>query len=367
MRRFFDYYRQFEELSPEEFSRELREKRDEEKARALTEQPALDLTSAAWHEPPHAEIVNAATFALRRAVNAYPDAEAGAVREALAAAHAIDASRIVAGHGAGELMRAACHALLSGASGGEVAIAWPGWGPLPRLVHEAGGSPVPVPLGRDGAADVDALIAAAGEQTRAVALASPNDPTGAPVGAGAVRRLAAGLPDHVWILLDAALGDFGGDDLVPLAGELPRLAVFRSLSKAHAMAGFRAGYAAGDAELLARLAPVSGVSAPAQAGMTWAAVNGERYLPRRRELAAAQRDRLAAAVAGTGVAFPPGAGPLVWLSWAEHSGAELAAHLAARRIFVTPGSAWGDDRHVRAALRTDDATDRLAAALTELP
>ncbi len=131
------------------------------------------------------------------------------------------------------------------------------------------------------------------------------------------------------------------------------------------MAGFRAGYAAGDPELLERLVPISGASAPAQAGMAWAAANGERYLPRRRELAAAQRDRLAAAVAGTSVAFPPGVGPLVWLSSADHSGAELAAHLAARRIFVTPGTAWGDDRHVRAALRGPDATDRLAAALGE--
>ena len=84
IRRLRDYYRQFEELSPEEVSRQFREKRDEEKARALTEQPALDLTSAAWHEPPHAEIVNAATFALRRAVNAYPDAAATAARRSAA-------------------------------------------------------------------------------------------------------------------------------------------------------------------------------------------------------------------------------------------------------------------------------------------
>src|SRR4051794_17051457 len=60
MPRFFDYYRQFEELAPEEVSAELRAKRDAEKARALTELPPLDLTSPAWHEPPHAEIVNAA-------------------------------------------------------------------------------------------------------------------------------------------------------------------------------------------------------------------------------------------------------------------------------------------------------------------
>jgi len=378
MRRFLGYYRQFEELSPEEVSRELRQRRDDEKAQALTETPALDLSSPAWHEPPHAEIVNAATFALRRAVNAYPDAGAEALTAALAARHGVEPGQVVAGHGAGELLRAALWALLAGAREEsrppEVAVAWPGWGPLPRLVHEAGGRPVPVPLGRDGAADVDALAAAAGAGGtgfRAVALCSPNDPTGGTIDAGALRRLAGALPAGTWILLDAALADFEAPeaDLAALTGELERLLVVRSFSKAHAMAGFRAGYAvgpAGERELLGRLAPALGVSAPAQAGMTWAVANGERYLPRRREHAATERDHLAAVLAGTDFAFPAGTGPLLWLSGASLPGRELAAGLAARRIFVAPGAAWGDDHHVRVALRGPGATDRLAAALKEL-
>ena len=373
MKRFFDYYRQFEELAPAEVSRELRERRDEEKARSLTELPALDLSSPAWHEPPHAEIVNAATFALRRSVNAYPDAGAPGLLEVLEARHGVGAEQFVPGHGAGELLRATCRALLTGEGAGrEVAIAWPSWGPLPRLVHEAGGQPVPVHLGRDGAADVDALLHATGPQTRAVALASPNDPTGGTIDASAIRRLAAGLPAVAWILLNAALADFepADADLVPLTGELERLLVFRSFSKAHAMAGFRAGYVAGPSsagDLLALLAPTLGVSAPAQAGMTWATVNGDRYLERRRAAAAQERDRLAAALAGTPLAFPAGTGPLLWLSSSDHDGPELAAHLASRRIFVSPGTAWGDDRHVRVALRGPRATDRLVAALEELP
>jgi histidinol-phosphate/aromatic aminotransferase/cobyric acid decarboxylase-like protein len=242
---------------------------------------------------------------------------------------------------------------------------------LPRLVHEAGGRPRPVPLGPGGVPDVDALLAAAGPATRAVALASPNDPTGGTVGADDVRRLASGLPDGAWILLDAALADFQApeDDLTGLVGELDRLLVFRSFSKAHAMAGFRAGYAAGPegaGELLARLAPAVAASAPAVSGMTWAVANGERYLARRRAVAAEQRERLTRALAGSELAFPGGTGPLIWLSSASHEGAELAAHLAARRIFVSPGTAWGDDRHVRLALRGPEATERLTAALLEL-
>ena len=147
IRRLRDYYRQFEELSPEEISAELRERRDAERASALTEVHPLDLATPAWHEPPDAEAVNAATYALRRAVNAYPDDDAlrrGAGRPPRRRA----ADQVAPGHGAGELLHAAFGAI---AAGGRVAIAWPGWSPLPGLVHEAGGTPVPVPLTDDGA------------------------------------------------------------------------------------------------------------------------------------------------------------------------------------------------------------------------
>lgn len=118
------YYRQFEELSPEEVSRELRERRDA--ARVPVRLPELDLSRASWHEPPHPEVINAATFALRRAVNVYADPQP--LRAAVAAGHGVADARVVVGHGAGELLRAALHAL---ARGGGVRVAWPGWGPLP--------------------------------------------------------------------------------------------------------------------------------------------------------------------------------------------------------------------------------------------
>ena len=377
MRRFLGYYRQFEELSPEEVSRELRERRDEEKANALTETPALDLSSPAWHEPPHAEIVNAATFALRRAVNAYPDAGAEALTAALAARHGVEPAQVVAGHGAGELLRAALWALLARSgrgippAGGRRRLARLGTVAAARARgRRAPGAGAARPRRRRRRRRAGGR-GGGGRDVRAVALCSPERPDGRDGRRGALRRLAAALPAGAWILLDAALADFEAPeaDLAALTGELERLLVVRSFSKAHAMAGFRAGYAvgpAGERELLARLAPALGVSAPAQAGMTWAVANGERYLPRRREHAATERDHLAAVLAGTDFAFPAGTGPLLWLSGASLPGRELAAGLAARRIFVAPGASWGDDQHVRVALRGPGATDRLAAALKEL-
>jgi len=364
VRRWLDYYRQFEALTPEEVSQGLQARRREERARSLEAIPSLDLASAAWPGPPHPEAVNAATFALRRALNAYPDP--WPAREAVAARHALDPARVAMGHGAGELLRAALAAV---APGGEVAMAWPAWGPLPRLVHEAGGTPVPVPLGADGAADGPALLAATGPATRAIVLSTPNDPTGAAADPEALARLATGLPEAVWLIVDAALAPFGPYEPASLLDTRERVIVVHSASKVHALAGLRAGYALGPADgaVVERLEPVHGVAAPSLAALAWAVQSGDEAVARRRASAGAERERLTAALAGTPLSFPAGHGHLVWLGSERHDGRTIAGHLAARRIAVLPGAAWGDAARVRIALRDAAATERLATALRELP
>jgi histidinol-phosphate aminotransferase len=362
VKRLFRRYRQYQELPPEEVSRGLLARRDEERAREVVFVPELDLARTAWHEPPHPEAVNAATFALRRRMNAYPDPGAHEVRELAAARHGVDPAQIAVGHGAAELLQESCGALLG--AGGELLVAWPGWRPLPELAQRAGGTPVPV----DVETGIGALVDRVGADTRAVALSSPNDPTGTPVARADVRALCERVGERVWVLLDEAFADFlePGEDAAGLVAELPNLLVFRTFAKAHAMAGFRIGYVLAPAELAERLTPSFSVNAPAQAAAAWALELGDPVVASRRAAAARERDRLGRALQGTSLSFKPSAAPFVWLSSETHDGEAIAAHLRVRRIAVAPGERWGDDRHVRITLRDSAATDRLIAALREL-
>jgi histidinol-phosphate aminotransferase len=373
VRRLFEHYRQFSELPPDEVSRELRERRDEQRASDVVFVPELDLARTAWHEPPHPEAVNAATFALRRRMNAYPDPGAREVRELAAARHGVSPAQVAVGHGAAELLQEACAALLH--DDGELLVAWPGWGPLPELARRAGGRPVAVP-GDERSGDeasgrgsgIGPLADRAGADTRAIALSSPNDPTGAPVAREDVRALCERVGERVWVLLDEALADFlePGEDAAGLVADLPNLLVFRTFAKAHAMAGFRIGYVLGPPEMAERLTPSFSVNAPAQAAAAWSLELGDAVLARRRAAAVREREKLAAALHGTSLSFPPTAAPFVWLSSDAHSGREIAEHLGLRRIKVAAGEQWGDERHVRITLRDAAATDRLIAALREL-
>ena len=362
MRRLFDRYRQYQQLPPEDVSRELLARRDEERSREIVFVPELDLSRTVWHEPPHPEAVNAATFALRRRMNAYPDPGAREVRELAAARHGVQPAQVAVGHGAAELLQEACGALVS--DGAELLVAWPGWRPLPELAQRAGGRAVPVPTA-DG---IGTLADRVGPDTRAVALSSPNDPTGARVDREDVRALCERVGERVWVLLDEAFADFlePGEDAAGLVAELPNLLVFRTFAKAHAMAGFRIGYVLGPAELAERLTPSFSVNAPAQAAAAWALELGDPVLARRRAAAARERDRLGRALSGTSLSFAPSAAPFVWLSSDVHDAEAITAHLRIRRIAVAPGERWGDDRHVRITLRDSAATDRLIAALREL-
>ncbi len=108
---------------------------------------------------------------------------------------------------------------------------------------------------------------------RAIALASPNDPTGELLATAELERLLDGVPRDVAVLLDEALVEFSdaqeASSSLALLASHPRLLVFRSFSKAWGLAGLRIGYAIGApgaGELLAELEPDLGVSEISQAG-----------------------------------------------------------------------------------------------------
>jgi histidinol-phosphate/aromatic aminotransferase/cobyric acid decarboxylase-like protein len=370
-RRLTDYYRQFEALSPEENAERLIAKRRAEQAGQLELTPDLDLATTAWHEPPDPEIVNAATFALRRRLNRYPELGAGPAVRAIAAHHGVPAERVALGHGAGQLLQAALREL---ATGGEAVLPWPSWSPLPALARRAGVQPVPVPLGADGAVDLDALQGALNDRTRAIVICSPNDPTGALVDREDLRAFAAGLPPEVSVLLDEALVELAGEDAsaIDLVGEVENLLVFRSFSKAWSMAGLRAGYLVGpaaDENLIGLLEPGQGVASPTQAAVAAALENPDRAakrLGRRRDAAAAEQARLRAKLEDTPFAFAPSSAHVVWLSGTGMTAAQITRGLAEQRVHVASGAEWDDEHHVRITLRDAAATDRLIAALATL-
>jgi histidinol-phosphate aminotransferase len=358
-----DYYKQFEGMSEEEVSAQLRAEADERKRKALERVEPLDLSTTTWHEWPNPEVVAAVTYAARRGINRYADPHANTLRRELSVRHGIEPERIVIGNGAAELLATAADALME--PGDELVTPWPSYPLYPVLARRAGGQAVPVP-GHES----EAILGAVSGHTRLVVLCNPNDPTGHFFTAETIAALLERLPERVVVVLDEALRDFADAERptasLDLLDDHPRLIIVRTFSKAYGLAGLRVGYALGgpgSEGLLEQLEPPIGVNGLAQAGAVEALRKTADEIQHRRRRVIRERARLTDQLADLNIDAAPSQSNTLWISAPGIEGEDLAARLDHFAIRVKAGSTFGATDHIRVAVRDSAATDRLMRAL----
>jgi len=170
-------------------------------------------------------------------------------------------AEITIGGGAKQVIFVAFMASLN--AGDEVIVPAPYWVSYPDMVLANEGKPVVVPCGEEVGFKLTpgALAGALTERTKWVILNAPSNPTGAVYSRAELRALAdvlAGFP-HVHVLTDEIydqiyFGEGKLSSLVEVAPELKdRILAVNGVSKAYAMTGWRLGYAAGPAPLIAAI------------------------------------------------------------------------------------------------------------------
>ncbi|MFP5282546.1 MAG: succinyldiaminopimelate transaminase [Actinomycetes bacterium] len=209
-------------------------------------------------------------------------------------------------------------------------------------------------------------------------LNSPANPPGEVLDAeGLAVRVRAARERGAIVASDECYGEFGWEaapcsvlDPAVHGGSIRGLLALHSLSKRSNLAGYRAGFVAGDPALVEALLSVRKhagmiVPAPVQAAMitlldddTHVEVQRERYARRRRLL------RPALQAAGFRIEHSTG-GLYLWATRDEPC-RDTVADLAERGILVAPGDFYGAGaaRHVRVALTAAD--ERVAAATARL-
>ncbi len=153
-------------------------------------------------------------------------------------------------------------------------------------------------------------------------------------------------------------------------GSLDRVLAVHSLSKRSNLAGYRAGFVAGDPAIVGELLTVRKhagmmVPAPVQAAMI-AAVRDNAHVRIQRDRYGARRDVLRAALRRAGFTIDHSeAGLYLWATRGEDCVA-TTDWFACRGVLVTPGAFYGPagQRHVRLALTATD--ERVAAACQRL-
>jgi histidinol-phosphate aminotransferase len=173
----------------------------------------------------------------------YPDGSATKLRETIAEVHGLNPANILCSNGSDELFGLLAQTYLS--PGDEGIFTEHGFLVYKIQIAAAGGTPVAVPE-KNETADVDAILAAVTERTKIVFLANPNNPTGTYLPFEEVRRLHAGLPGHVLLVIDAAYAEYvrrnDYEAGIELVGNSQNVVMTRTFSKIFGLAGLRLGW-----------------------------------------------------------------------------------------------------------------------------
>jgi histidinol-phosphate aminotransferase len=167
----------------------------------------------------------------------YPDAGQTKLRQQLQDYAGVDAGRIVAACGSGELLDDILSLFIE--PGDEVLNCIPTFDlyRIRTLINRA--RLVNIPRDGDYAVDVSAVKAAITWKTKLIILANPNSPTGTVTPEQDILELVdTGVP----VLVDEAYYEFCGQTVVPLVGQYQNLMVLRTFSKWAGLAGLRVGY-----------------------------------------------------------------------------------------------------------------------------
>lgn len=173
----------------------------------------------------------------------YPDGGALALRSAIGARYGLDPARIVCGAGSDELLFMLAHAYLG--PGDEAIHTEHGFLVYSIAIKANGATPVIAPE-RGLTTDVDAILERVSARTKMVFVANPNNPTGTYIGIEDVRRLRAGLPEHVLLVLDGAYAEYvRANDFeagIELVATTTNTVITRTFSKIYGLAALRLGW-----------------------------------------------------------------------------------------------------------------------------
>jgi len=272
--------------------------------------------------------------------------------------------------------------------GDEVIIPSPYWVSYPPMTLLADGTPVIVETTEEQGFKMqpDQLARALTVRTRAVVINSPSNPTGSAYTKKEIEALAEVVGDRDILLVSDDMYEsilYDGFKFFNIANVSEKMKkktiVMNGVSKAYSMTGWRIGYMAGDAEIMAQVDTLQSQSTSNPTSISqWAAVealNGDQSavgemvaaFDRRRKMIVNDLNKIPGFTClspnGAFYAFPGVGGVYKLRGWAGivekyksgHDSSRLSSYLLEEaRVAVVPGIAFGSDLHIRLSFATSD-------------
>jgi histidinol-phosphate aminotransferase len=239
-------------------------------------------------------------------------------------------------------------------------------------IQGAGVVEVPLQAHCSFALDEPVLLAHCTKAVKLVFLCSPNSPTGNLMSEESVLRIARQLEGRAILVVDEAYIEFAQvPSLAQRVRQMPHLAVLRTLSKAHALAGARCGAVIAAADVIALLRKVISPYAISQltieSVLAFLEPSKLEMVARRVAVIQAERERLAHEIStcrSVARVWPSAANfLLVDFIDAESAGDALSRTCAAGLLIRDVRRKPGLERALRISIGTPEQNDRLLEAL----
>lgn len=254
----------------------------------------------------------------------------------------------------------ACMACLN--PGDEVLIGDPYFVSYPYLVRLAGGTPVLVDLYDDFQLHPERFEAAITKRTKMILVCSPGNPTGIVHRREDQKAIAEIARKHNLLLVSDEIYDaltYDGPHASPVIHAKERSILLRGFGKSYGMTGWRMGFAAGPATIIAEMAKLQQytfVCAPQP--FQWACVEAlETDMSRQIDEYRNKRDLVCNELEGAFEFLRPSGGFYVFpeVPAGFGSAAELVEQAIARNLLIIPGSVFSRrDTHFRVSYAAAD-------------
>jgi histidinol-phosphate aminotransferase len=179
----------------------------------------------------------------------YPEREP--VEREVAAFLGLQAEQLLLTNGVDEAIQLVCQAYLEPED--DALIVVPTFAMYQICMAATGARVISIPADEDFGFPTRKVMAyATSPKTRLIAIANPNNPTGAVASPEDLLLIARSTPQAA-VLVDEAYFEFYGESLLEYAGQVQNLFIARTFSKAYGMASLRVGVLAGAAEQIQSL------------------------------------------------------------------------------------------------------------------
>jgi len=295
----------------------------------------------------------------------YPDWFADSLISMLAGRYDVPSSRIICGAGATEILRL-CAITACYGENGNVVVPSPSYSQFPADAQLFGATVRNVALNSEHKVDLNQILNQVDNNTLAVCITNPNNPTATMVNDGDFPGFVNALPSNTITIIDEAYFEYISNPDYSSAIDLVRsgkkVVVVKTFSKVHGLAGARIGFAIGHHSfmdnmrayrLFATISRSSLEGAKAALGENQHVTNTVNLANMTKNYCFTEFDRMS-------LQFIPSETSFFMVNVGTNAG-PIASALANRGIYVRTG--WGMDNYLRVSTGT---MEEMQTFITEL-